>query len=228
MVDLSIIVPVYNEENSIKKVLSKLSSMNFKGKKEIIIIDDGSTDGTKKILSDYSKKQKFRFISRTKNKGKGKAIRLGLRLAKGKIIAFQDGDLEYDIRDLENLTKRINEDKLQVLYGSRFLKYKGKNNFFIFGNKILSKITSLLYNSKITDMETGYKLFQKEVLKGIKLKSNRFGIEPELTAKILKKGHKIYEIPIKYAPRKIEEGKKIKYRDGITALFILFWYKFFD
>jgi len=219
---LSIIVPVYNEETTIKRVLTKIIKKNFGIKKEVIVVNDGSKDSTGAILKKL-KYPNLKVISYTVNQGKGYAIRKGIERARGSIVAIQDADLEYNLDDLKKIVKTYMGKNLEVVYGSRFLE-KNDNyviNSFYVGNRLLSLLTSLLYFKKITDMETCYKVFKKDVLKGIKLKCNRFDFEPEFTSKILKKGIKITEIPIGYNPRTKKQGKKIKWRDGLIAVRVL-------
>lgn len=228
---VSIIVPVYNEEKTILKILDKLKRLDLKMKKEIIIIDDGSKDNSKRIIKDYVKKTKsrdtsFKLISK-QNGGKGSALRKGYEVATGDIITIQDADLEYDPNDFKKLIKPIIEGREKVIYGSRFLKkHNPKYKIYFLGNKFLTLLTKILYNARITDMETCYKVFRKDVIKNIKLKANHFDIEPEVTAKILKTGTRIKEISISYSPRSVEEGKKINWKDGLQAIFTLFYLKF--
>lgn len=225
---LSIIIPVYNEENTIASVLNKIEQIDLGVKKEVLIIDDGSKDNSAQIIKKYIKNKKnfFRLISK-KNEGKGSAIRAGIKLAKGDIITIQDADLEYNPSDYRYLIKPILDGKEKVVYGSRFLKkHNPLYKIYFLGNKFLTFLTKILYNSKITDMETCYKVFRADVIKKINLTANRFDIEPEITAKILKQGIKIKEIPISYAPRTIKEGKKINWKDGLQAIYTLFYWKF--
>jgi len=223
---LSIIIPVYNEEDTLLKILEKIKKVNLnKIKKEIIIVDDNSTDGSKEILQKIKKPDIIiRFNKR--NRGKGYCIRKAIKYTTGHLVIFQDADLEYDPEDYKKLIKPFKKG-YKVVYGSRFLnkKIKGKKSFYL-GNKFLSLLTSLLFLKKITDMETCYKIFSTEVLKKINLKSNDFSIEPEITTKVLKKGIKIKEIPINYYPRTVKQGKKIKIKDGFIALKTLIKYRF--
>jgi glycosyltransferase involved in cell wall biosynthesis len=219
---LSIVVPVYNEERTICNVIEKISKKDFGLDNEIIVINDGSKDNTGNILEKI-KCKKLRIINYPHNMGKGYAVREGMKIASGDIIAIQDADMEYNLNDLKKLVKILIKEKLSVVYGSRFLK-KNKHykvNSFYIANKILSLVTSALYLRKITDMETCYKVFRKKVLDGMELRCNRFDFEPEFTSKILKKKIKIREIPIEYRPRTAKQGKKIKWKDGLTALKIL-------
>ncbi|MFH1289812.1 MAG: glycosyltransferase family 2 protein [Nanoarchaeota archaeon] len=225
---LSIIIPAYNEEKTISQILNELKKTKFPIRKEILIIDDFSKDKTKKNVSSYVKKNhNTKLFSHKRNLGKGAAIKTGIKNASGNIIAIQDADLEYSPADLSNLVTALLEGNLPVVYGSRFLggKKKGKTSFYL-GNKFLSFITSILFLTKITDMETCYKVFRKELLKDIKIESNSFNFEPEITSKLLKKGYKIKEMPIKYNPRTKEQGKKIKIKDGLIALRCLIKYRF--
>lgn len=228
---LSIIIPVYNEERTLPEVLKKISGLKAGMKKEIIIVDDGSTDNSKKIIEDFLRKKKgrdtsFRFISK-ENGGKGSAVRKGIELATGDIITVQDADLEYNPEDYRKLIRPILEGKEKVVYGSRFLKrHIPMYKIYFLGNKLLTAITSIIYGSKITDMETCYKVFEKKTIKKIKLRANHFDIEPEITAKILRKGIRIKEIPISYSPRSIEEGKKINWKDGLQAIWTLIYLRF--
>lgn len=234
---VSIIIPAYNEEKTIGITLERVLDLEGVTDKEIIVVDDGSKDKTIKVVEDLKKGQKeIRLIKCRVNKGKGRAVVKGIEKAKGDIIVIQDADLEYHPKDIPRLIKPILTSKARVVYGTR-LKMKpkliGKNKtpfiLHFFGNKMLSKITSLLYGHEVSDMETGYKAFHKSVLKGIKLKSKSFNFEPEITAKILKKHIKIKEINIKTNPRGYEEGKKIRtFRDGMWALWTLAKYRVTD
>lgn len=227
---ISIVVPIYNEEKTLEKVVSSLEKLKLPIKKEIILVNDGSKDNTAKILEKIANGNKsLIMVSYEKNRGKGFAIRQGINKARGDIILIQDADLEYDLRNINNLLNEILQNGEKVVYGSRFLKQnkRGKLSFYL-GNKLLSIATSILYFQKITDMETCYKMFRKEVLTGIVLMSDRFEIEPEITAKIIKKGYKIKEIPINYNPRSKSEGKKIRARDGFIALWTLLKLRFFN
>lgn len=236
---LSIIIPAFNEERTINYILKKVYKVNLKNiEKEIIIINDGSTDDTQKIIKDFllsHSREKIRLISHKKNQGKGSAIKTGIKMATGDYILIQDADLEYDPQQYEKLLTPILENKTKVVYGTRLkrlpnLKKDEKNIRFFFhylGNKALSLLTSILYKQWITDMETGYKIFPKNALKNIHLNSKGFEIEPEITAKLLKSGLKIYEVPITTTPRGYKEGKKLNtFKDGIKALKALIKYRF--
>lgn len=225
---VSIIIPVYNEKNTILELLEKVKKApSCHLKKEIIIVDDGSEDGTKELLKKVNHAKVF---FHEKNKGKGAAIRTGLQHARGDVILIQDADLEYNPEEYESLLQPILAGAAAVVYGSRFAHGKifDKNMYYshCLGNVILTKATNLLYSSSLVDMETGYKVIKKEVLKDMALYGNGFEIEPELTAKILKKGIKIHEVAITFDPRGFEDGKKINWRDGLVAVWTLVKYRF--
>ncbi len=229
---LSIIIPAYNEENNILEITNRVKKVNLGDiTKEIIIIDDFSADSTKKILSEL-KDSSIKIFFHQQNQGKGAAIRTGLKQATGDIMLIQDADLEYNPQEYPALLKPLLENQAKVVYGSRIKTIKSNMSemykLHYFGNVFLTIMTNILYGTKITDMETGYKVFRKEVIEGINLRARRFDFEPEITAKILKKGYKIVEVPISFAARKFEEGKKITWRDGVKALFYLVRYRFFD
>ena len=224
---LSVIIPVFNEKNTIKKILEKVKKLPFVN--DIVVVDDGSVDGTTKILRNFPKQKKIKTIFNMKNQGKGFAVRTALKHVKGKYVIIQDADLEYDPREFPLLLKPIKEKKATVVYGSRFTG-EHRNMFFwhMQANKFLTLVTNILYNTTLSDMETCYKLFPVDLAKQLKLNSKRFDIEPEITAKILKKKIRIYEVPISYAGREYHEGKKIGWLDGICALWTLLRYRFFD
>lgn len=223
---LSIIMPVFNERHTIKEIIEKVKSVDID--KQIIIVDDCSDDGTKEILKTLGDDD-IEVIYHNKNKGKGAAVRTGLSHAIGDIVIIQDADLEYDPRDYKVLIRPIIEGRGDVVYGSRFL---GEHRVFLFwhylGNKFLTYITNFLYNTMLSDMETCYKAFRTEVIKSIKIRSNGFNIEPEITAKVFKKKYRVYEVPITYSGRGYEEGKKITWRDGFVALYTLIKFRFVD
>jgi glycosyltransferase involved in cell wall biosynthesis len=245
---ISIIIPVHNERDTIAEIIKRIEAVELD--KEIIIVDDKSTDGTDKILRDgLSNKDniKLRFLS--KNRGKGFAVRKGLLHAKGKVVIIQDADLEYDPNDYKKLIEPIEQGRESVVYGSRFMNInnfsyirhwffnwiKGKRcteghlyfSHFL-GILVLNFLVLLLYGQKLTDEATCYKVFRREALKSIKLKARRFELCPEVTAKVLKMGYKIYEVPISYYPRSTEHGKKIKWQDGLIAIITLIKYRFMD
>ncbi len=231
---LSIIVPVYNEEKTIHKILGKVQKVNLGCvDKEIIIVDDCSTDRTREILRGIHYGNVL-IIHHSRNKGKGGAVKTGLKYSTGEIIIIQDADLEYDPRDYNKVIQPILDGRSKVVYGSRFLKggaFSGQKwaiPSHFFGNKLLSCITSLLYGQYITDMETCYKSFDRKTILSLRIKSDGFDIEPEITAKLLKRRVKILEVPISYNSRGFKEGKKINWVDGIKALAVLIRYKFKD
>lgn len=225
---LSIIIPTYNEANTVAAIIKQV--LTVKIPKEIIIIDDGSTDGTSKIIDSLQKKSpKLKVIHQPINLGKGTAIRTGIKHATGDYTIIQDADLEYDPQDYLKLLKPIQDGKAQVVYGSRFTG-EHRNIFFWhwLANHFLSLLTNILYNTTLSDMETCYKVFPTKFLKSLNLKCKGFEFEPEVTAKTLKKNIRIYEVPISYTGREYSEGKKITWKDGIIALSLLFWYRLFD
>ncbi|MBS3176618.1 glycosyltransferase family 2 protein [Candidatus Woesearchaeota archaeon] len=231
---LSIIIPVYNEVQTIKEIIEKVDALPLENvEKEIIVVDDCSRDGTREVLKKLGSK-KIKILFHEKNKGKGGALKTGLKEITGDIVIFQDADLEYDIKDYPRLIKPIVEGKTDVVYGSRFLNKKpklfGTGREFIplhyIGNKFLTTLTNILYFAKISDMDTCYTIFRSKILKELKLDSDNFDITPEITAKILKKGIKIHEIPITYKGRDHSEGKKINWKDGISAAWALIKYRF--
>ena len=226
MKKFSVIVPVYNEQNTVDEILRQTEAAAVPGwSKEIIVVDDGSTDRTKAILKSWE--TKVRVIYKEKNEGKGSALSIGFRKAAGDVILVQDADLEYNPHDYSVLLAPFDNPHVDVVYGSRFLGPHLSTMFlYAQGNKFVTLVTNLLYNTNITDMETGYKVFRRRVLEGITIHAKRFDVEPELTVKVLKKGCQIYEVPISYYGRKFAEGKKLTWRDGIVALWVLIKYRF--
>jgi glycosyltransferase involved in cell wall biosynthesis len=231
-IKLSIVIPVYNEEQSIEEVLKQVSNVHLDGiVKEIILSDDASTDDTAKIISHYIQNttETIKVHTSPINLGKGAAVRLGLARATGDIIILQDADLELNPQEYAQIIHPILEEKTDVAYGSRFLKKSNKiPRHTRWANWLLTTLTNILFGAKLTDMETAYKAFRREVLSDIKLRCVRFDFEPEITAKLLRSGHKIHEVPISYAPRTAEEGKKISWVDGIEAIYALLRCRFLD
>jgi glycosyltransferase involved in cell wall biosynthesis len=233
---LSIIIPAYNEEKTIGIVLDKLRQIELVGvEKEIIVVDDGSKDKTSSIVAEKQKRDKnLQLISQNPNQGKGVAVSTGIDRASGEILLIQDADLEYNPEDIPRLLKPILDKKAQVVYGTRLrtkIKLFGKDKtplpFHFIGNRFLSFTTTILFGETISDMETGYKVFTRKSIEGINFKSHSFDFEPEITAKILKKGIKILELDIKIIPRGYDEGKKIRpVKDGLIALWTLVKYRF--
>ena len=226
---ISVVIPVYNEVNTIREIVARVQTVDLD--KEIIIVDDGSTDGTREQLQDITLSQKsVRVLYHDRNQGKGAALRTGFEAATGDIVIIQDADLEYDPREYPVLLEPILDGRADIVYGSRFLGGPHRVLFFwhYLGNKFLTLLSNALTNLNLTDMETCYKVFKREVLSDIQLKSNRFGFEPEFTAKIAKKGFRIYETSISYSGRTYAEGKKIGWKDGIKAIFAIIWFRFFD
>ena len=225
---VSVIMPVFNEKNTIVGVIEKVTSLS---PKEIIIVDDGSTDGTRDIIRQLKIKNdaslKLKIFFHEKNFGKGAAIRTALKYVTGEIVTIQDADLEYNPEEIRNLIVPLIEGKSQVVYGSRFLQLKEKSFMHHYlGNKLLNFLTNFIYGANITDMETCYKVFRSDVILSLNLKANRFEFEPEVTAKILKRKIPICELPISYKSRTYKEGKKIGWRDGVTAMLTLIKYRF--
>ncbi len=226
---LSILIPVYDEEKTILLILERIKEIKLEIKKEVIIVNDGSKDSSKVMIENFLKKNKSRkdiewkFYSKV-NGGKGSAIRMALEHATGDLAIIQDADLEYKPEEIANLINQLLKKESDVVYGSRILNRKNKTAYisYYFGNRFLSIVTSILYGTPITDMETCYKLIPLKIFKELNISRNKFDIEPEITGKILKKGYKIKEIPITYRPRSKEEGKKIGWIDGLQALWVLF------
>jgi glycosyltransferase involved in cell wall biosynthesis len=228
---LSVVVPVYNEKQWIRELIARVEAVPIP--KEILIVDDFSTDGTREILQELAARDGIRVFYQPENRGKGAALREGFRQATGNVVVVQDADLEYDPAEYPLLIQPILDNRADVVYGSRF---RGESHRVLYywhfvANKLLTTLSNMFTNLNLTDMETCYKVFRREVLEGIQLRSNRFGFEPEITAKVARRRHppwRIYEIPISYSGRTYEEGKKIGFRDAISALYCIVRYWLFD
>ena len=225
---LSVVIPVYNEKKTLSELICRVEAVKLE--KEIIIVDDASTDGTRDLLKKYEERERFKVIYQSKNAGKGSALRAGFDKVEGEIIIVQDADLEYDPKEYPLLIEPILDGRADVVYGSRFLG--GTHRVFFFwhyvGNKVLTTLSNMFTNLCLTDMETGYKVFRKTVLDSFILKCNRFGFEPEFTSKVARHAFRIYEVPISYSGRGYEEGKKIDWKDGVAALWFIFRFRFFS
>ena len=226
---ISVVIPCFNEKDTILKIIEKVRKEKLY-EKEIIVIDDFSTDNSQKVLKNYDKKDKIKIIFNPQNKGKGYSIRQGLKLANGDIILIQDADLEYSPDDYKKLIEPILNNDADVVYGSRFVGGQETRVLYFWhtlGNKFLTLLSNMFTNLNLTDMECCYKVFKKDIIKDINLKEDRFGFEPEITAKISKKKLKIYEVGVKYFGRKYEDGKKITWKDGFAAIFCIIYYNLF-
>lgn len=226
---LSIIISVYNEKGTISEILDRVRGVDIGNiEKEIIIVDDFSNDGSREVLKGEEEKGVI-VLYHERNRGKGAAIRTALEHITGDFVIIQDADLEYDPEDYMKLIGPILKGKADVVYGSRFTGERRNMLFWHWiGNRFLTLITNILYNTTLSDMETCYKLFKAEIIKGLRIRSNRFNFEPEITAKVMKKGIRIYEVPISYTGREFNEGKKITWKDGFSALWTLVKYRFVD
>lgn len=223
---LSVIIPVFNERTTVGEVVRRVLAVDLDT--EIIVVDDGSTDGTRDVLAGLSA-DNLRVLHHPRNRGKGAAIRTGLARSSGDVVVIQDADLEYDPADYHALLRPIQTGKAKVVYGSRFLgEHKAMFFWHMVGNRFLTLTTNVLYDTTLTDMETCYKVLTREVIGRLKLTEDRFQIEPEITAKVLRMGYRIYEVPISYAGREKYEGKKITWRDGFPALWSLVKYRFHE
>jgi glycosyltransferase involved in cell wall biosynthesis len=222
---LSVVMPVYNEQQTIEEIIRRVLAVPLRI--ELIIVDDGSTDGTRATLQALVKERPFKLVLQPANAGKGAALRRGFEEVTGDLVVIQDADLEYSPEEFPQLIELICQGRADVVYGSRFL---GRHRVFMFthyaGNRFLTLVTNVLYNTMLSDMETCYKVMRTGVLRSMTLSSNGFGIEPELTAKIFKRHYRVYEVPITYDGRGYEDGKKITWRDGFVALWVLCKYRF--
>jgi glycosyltransferase involved in cell wall biosynthesis len=230
-VKVSILIPVYNEEKTVSQILAQVRAVDLAPlEKEIIVVDDGSHDRSPEILEQEAQRGDITFVRHPHNQGKGAAVRTAMAHATGDIFLIQDADLEYDPRDYPSLLRPILEGRAEVVYGSRFLGGPRKAMLFwhMVANKLLTLVTNVLYDSILSDMETCYKVFRAEVVRSIPLRARGFEFEPEITAKILKRGYRIFEVPITYTGREYHEGKKIKARDAFIALWTLWKYRFVD
>lgn len=222
---LSVIIPVYNESSTVSEILRRVREIDIP--KEIIVVDDSSTDGTWDILTREARQPGVRLFRNRQNLGKGGAVRTGLAQIRGEVVLIQDADLEYDPRDYPALLRPILEGRAAAVYGSRFLgEHKAMLFWHAVGNKLLTLVTNVLYDTTLTDMETCYKVFTREIAEQLDIQQMRWGIDPEITAKILRQGVRIYEVPIAYNGREAWEGKKISWKDGFVVLATLFRYRF--
>jgi len=227
MKKVSIVIPIYNEKRTILRILAEVEKSDTLGlEKEVILVDDGSTDGTREILKKLE--NKYQVIYHQENSGKGAAVRTGFKKASGDIVLIQDADLELNPENYPQILKPILLGKSEVVYSSRYQRHNPQHHYhhYYLGGKLISFLTNIFYGSKLSDVYCGYKVFKANVLKGLNLENNGFGIEQELTIKILKKGYKISEVPITYYPRTRQEGKKIRVWDGLKAIYLIIKYKF--
>ena len=226
MLKLSIVIPIYNERETLETLIAKVNSVDYD--KEILLIDDFSTDGTREILKKYENKEGFQVLYHNHNQGKGAALRTGFSNVIGDIIIIQDADLEYNPADYGTLIEPILDGRADVVYGSRFLGGPHRVLFFwhSIGNMVLTTFSNMLTNVNLTDMETGYKVFTKKVNDTLTFKCDRFGFEPEFTAKVAKNNFRIYEVPISYNGRDYSQGKKITWKDGVAAIWYIIKFKF--
>ena len=225
---VSVVIPVFNEVGSIEQILAQVRGVELPYTKEIVVVDDCSIDGSLELLQcERLQGSDLRVLTHDRNRGKGAAVRTGLRAATGDVIIIQDADLEYDPRDYPRLLRPIEEGRSKVVYGSRFLgEHKAMYFWHSVGNKLLTLVANVLFDTTLTDMETCYKVFTADIAHSLTLRSDRWGFDPEITAKILRRGHRIYEVPIAYNGREFWEGKKISWRDGLSVLAALIRYRF--
>lgn len=222
---ISVVIPVFNEEGTIREIIERVQAVPLE--KEIIVVDDYSTDGTPEVLKQLETEGAIRMFRHEVNQGKGAACRLGISKIEGDVVIIQDADLEYDPADYPILLDPIQKGRSKVVYGSRFLgAHKAMYFWHSVGNKMLTLVANVLYNTTLTDMETCYKVFTADIARKLKLKSNRWGFDPEITAKILRMGNRIYEVPISYTGREFDEGKKISWKDGFNIIWVLVKYRF--
>jgi len=225
---LTVLMPVYNEIDTIEEIIKRVQATGLAD--EILLVDDGSVDGTRDILKELDGQGAIRVFYHERNQGKGAAVRTGIKNATGDVLLIQDADLEYDPRDYPKLLQPLEEGVADVVYGSRFLGAPRRVAMFwhMVANKLLTLMTNVLYDTILTDMETGYKVFRREIVEGMPLHARRFEFEPEFTAKILKRGVRIFEVPITFNPRDYDEGKKIGMSDAFEAIWALLKYRFVD
>lgn len=227
---LSIVIPVYNEKDTLETILERVEAVDLGDtEKEFVLVDDASTDGSKEILEKLEKEKGYKVYYHLTNQGKGASLRDAFQLTTGDYVIVQDADLEYDPTDYNKLLRALDEQNAEVVYGSRFSgNYEDMTQLHYVGNKVLTMLTNLFYGVMLTDMETCYKLLPGDFVRNLEIKSNRFNFEPEITAKILKSGMKIVEVPISYEGRSFEEGKKITWRDGLAAVGTLLKFRFIN
>lgn len=229
---LSVVIPVYNEQHTVAELIERVRGVDLGMEKELVIVDDCSTDGSRKVLEDLSRRhQDISLVLHKANQGKGAALRSGFAAATGDVVLIQDADLEYDPREYPRLLQPILDGQADVVYGSRFLGGGAHRVLFFWhyqGNKLITLLSNMMTNLNLTDVEVCYKVFRREVLGGLRLRENRFGFEIEITAKVAKAGWRIYEVPIAYHGRDYAEGKKITWKDGIRALWCILKYRFVD